>query len=62
MAIRKVDTMEQNKNIDIKSEEVKETELDQISGGVTDINPNELYVDGNKIDLLNTDFLPEKLK
>ena len=53
--------MEQNKAIEITSE-IKETELDQISGGVNDINPNEFYADGNKIDLLNTDFLSEKIE
>ena len=59
MALRKVDTMEQI--IDIRSAEVKETEMDQVSGGVYDITPNELYKNGNEMDLLNTDFLPKEL-
>lgn len=62
MALRKVDTMEQNKTIDVRSAEVKETELDQISGGAYDITPNELYKNGNEMDLFNPDFLSEKLK
>ena len=50
--------MEQNKNI--KSAEVKETELDQVSGGIENIPKNELYNNGNEIDLFNPDFLFEK--
>ena len=42
--------------------EVKETELDQVSGGVNDLPENEYYINANEIDLLNTDFLPEKCK
>lgn len=59
-AIRKVDTMEQNKIIDIQSAEVKETELDQVSGGAYDIKPNEFYQNANEMDLFNPDFLFRK--
>ena len=60
VAIRKVDTMEQNKTIHIKLAEVKETELDQVSGGIENVPQNELYSNGNEIDLFNPDFLFEK--
>ena len=59
VAIGKVDTMEKNKNIETTSAEVKETELAQVSGGVNNTIQNELYADGNKIDLQNPDFLSE---
>ena len=49
--------MEKNKTIHIKTAEVKETELDQISGGVKNLTMNELFVDANKIDLFQPDFL-----
>ena len=54
--------MERNNNFEKTSEEIKETELDQITGGLKDINPNELYTNGNAIDLLNTDYLSDKIE
>ena len=54
--------MEQTKTIHIKSAEVKEVELNQVNGGVNNIPTNELYENGNEIDLFNPDFLSEKLK
>lgn len=54
--------MEKDKTIHIKTAEVKETELNHVSGGVNDLPENEYYINANEIDLLNTDFLPEKWK
>ena len=54
--------MEQNKTIDIKSAEVKETELDQVNGGIDNLPENQFYENGNEIDLFNPDFLSEKIK
>lgn len=61
VGIKKVDTMEENKTIDINSAKVNETKLNQVSGGVNNITPNELYENNSGIDLLNTDFLSEKI-
>ena len=59
--MKKVDTMEENKTIDINSAKVHEATLNQVSGGVNNITPNELYENSSGIDLLNTDFLSEKI-
>ena len=61
VGIRKVDTMEENKTIDINSAKVNKAKLDQISGGVNNITENELYENSSGIDLLNPDFLSEKI-
>jgi hypothetical protein len=54
--------MEQTKTIHIKSAEVKEAELNHVNGGVNNIPTNELYENGNEIDLFNPDFLSEKIE
>ena len=50
--MEKLENTQQNKMTD--------EDLDQVSGGVNDIIQNELYVDANKIDLHNPDFLYEE--
>ena len=41
---------------------VTEKDLDQVSGGVNDLPTNQLYQNGNEIDLFNPDFLFEKIE
>ena len=54
--MEKFDNKQQNR--------VTEKDLDQVSGGVNDLPTNQLYQNGNEIDLFHPDFLfySKKLK
>ena len=54
--------MEIIENTEIKSIEITDKEIDQIIGGIEDVPPNQLFVDGTKIDLYNPDYLSDKIE